>query len=239
MAPLLFRRAAWPCAKGRPSRSGALFGSDRVGGDSRVVNDPTFELARRSWKLRSWTWRAMRGRRWTAGGAAYGRRGPFTGDCAELDTRRCQVRHTRAPLQRGERASGPPAPRRSPAFRPASPSWASERRVAPRGEACSRWRGIHVPTAATTARAACASATPSRRRAIAADPVVRDDAADAPGFLRRHASGLQYAGDDRRRPGGATRRGRAAARALVDAPGRGGTIVGERSRSKHRLTDGT
>jgi len=200
MPPLLFRRAAWPCAKGRPSRSGALFGSDRVGGDSRVVNDPTFELARRSWKLRSRTWRAMRGRRWTAGGAAYGRRGPFTGDCAELDTRRCQVRHARAPLQRGERASGPPAPRRSPAFRPASPSWASERRVAPRGEACSRWRGIHVPTAASTARAACASATPSRRRAIAADPVVRDDAADerpAPGFLRAPRLGVTVR---RRRP---------------------------------------
>ena len=184
----------------------------------------------------------MRDRRWTAGGAAHGRRGPFTGDCAELDTRRCQVRHARAPLRRGERASGPPAPRRSPAFRPASPSWASERRVAPRGEARSAGAGIHAPTAATTARAACASATPSRRRAIAADPVVRDDAADeqhAPGFLRAPRLGLQYAGDDRRRPGGAIRRGRAAARALVKAPGCGGTIVGERSRSERPLTDGT
>src|SRR5207253_3737083 len=69
-----------------------------------------FELARRSWKLRSRTWRAMRGRRWTAGGAAYGRRGPFTGDCAELDTRRCQVRHARAPLQGGETRLGTARP---------------------------------------------------------------------------------------------------------------------------------
>ncbi len=34
--------------KGKAIAKRALFGSDRVGGDSRVVNDPTFELARRS-----------------------------------------------------------------------------------------------------------------------------------------------------------------------------------------------
>src|SRR3989442_15932600 len=99
MPPLLFRRAAWPCAKGRPSRRGALFGSDRVGGDSRVVNDPTFELAQTSCKLQSRTWIARRRSESTAGGVSDGGLGLFAGDGAELVTRRCQARHTRAPLQ--------------------------------------------------------------------------------------------------------------------------------------------
>src|SRR5882724_1009128 len=52
MAPLLFQEGCAAMCKGKAIAKRAPFGSDRVGGDPRVVNDPTFELARRSWKLR-------------------------------------------------------------------------------------------------------------------------------------------------------------------------------------------
>ena len=94
-------------------REAGSFGSDRVGGDSRVVSDPTFELARRSWKLRSRTCGAADGLRaarrtaaavrsqaivpsLTRGGVKYG-----------MLVRRCSV--VNAPRDRPPRDDRPPS----------------------------------------------------------------------------------------------------------------------------------